>query len=58
MIIYIQGLKKIEIIVQNDFLDNSFLLNMEGSTAPILRLAEFRVLFPTVMRTHVSKKST
>lgn len=31
---------------------------MKGSTAPILSLAEFRILPPLVTRTHVSKKST
>lgn len=37
-IISVQGLKQIEIIVRDNFLDNVFLFNTKGSTAPILRL--------------------
>lgn len=38
------------------FLANIFLFNVKGSNAPILSLAEFRILPPLVTRTHVSKK--
>lgn len=57
IIIFVEGLKQIKIIVQY-FLANIFLFNTKGSTAPILSLAELRILPPLVTRTHVSKKPT
>lgn len=57
-IIFVEGLKQIKIIVWDYFSANIFLFNMKGSTAPILSLAEFRILPAVVTRTHVSKMST
>lgn len=57
-IIFVEGLEQIQITVQGYFLANIFLLNMKGSTAPILSLAESRILLPLVTRIHESKIST